>query len=359
MGRLGISIYFNQKLEDNIAYINKAGALGYKRIFTCLISGTENSSYIEEIKEITKTAKKNNMEVIADVTPNIFKLINASHQNLKPFKELGIDGIRLDEGFGGQKEAFMTINNFNFKIELNACDNTSYVNTILDYQANKNNLYACFNFYPQKGTAISYKYFEECAKKYKNLGLTTAAFVTSQQKDAKGPWPLKEGLPTLETHRYLPIDFQARHLYAINLIDDIIISNSFATTKELISLLNLKEGTVQFKPIINSDLIEVEKEILYDHHHFVRGDMSEYSIRSTFPRITYEDVSIPPKNTSSLKKGDIVILNDLYNRYKGELHIILQDQENEGNKNLIGKINDYEHILLDYLVSWKVFSFIK
>lgn len=358
MGKLGISIYFNQKLEDNINYIKQAGKLGYKRIFTCLISGVENKDFIEEIKEITKAAKTYNMEVIADVTPQVFEIVKATYQNLLPFRELGIDGIRLDEGFGGQKEAFMTLNNFDFKIELNACDNTSYVNTILDYQANKNNLYACFNFYPQKTTGISQKYFDECAVKYNSLGLTTAAFVTSQQKDAVGPWPLKEGLPTLELHRDLPIDFQARHFYATNLIDDIIISNSYATQEELESLKDLKPGTVQFKPIFN-DLLDVEKEIIYNHHHFVRGDMSEYSLRSTFPRITYKDMPVPPRNTVDLKVGDIVILNDLYGRYKGELHIITKDQKNDGNKNVVGKINDYEHILLQYLVSWKVFSFIK
>ncbi len=358
MGKLGISIYFNQNLEDNINYINTAGSLGYKRIFTCLIS-QQDDSFIQDIKEISKVAKKYNMEIIADVTPYIFEKLNASYQNLKPFKDLGIDGIRLDEGFGGQKEAFMTINDFELKIELNACDNTHYINTILDYQANKNNLYSCFNFYPQKTTGISYKYFKECATKYKSLGINTAAFVTSLEKNAKGPWPLNDNLPTLESHRYLPIDFQARHFYASNLVNDIIISNAFASKEELESLIKLNEGMVQFKPILNNDLLDIEKEIIFNHHHFVRGDMSEFSIRSTFPRITYKDISVPPKNTNELYKGDIVILNDLFGRYKGELHIILQDQENDGNKNVVGKLHDYEHTLLEFLVSWKVFSFIK
>ena len=44
-----------------------------------------------------------------------------------------------------------------------------------------------------------------------------------------------EGLPTLEDHRDLPIEVQAKHLLMTGLIDDIIISNAYAT-KELYAL---------------------------------------------------------------------------------------------------------------------------
>ena len=44
MARLGISIYPEHSTEEqDIAYMRKAGKLGYKRIFTCLLSIGEKS----------------------------------------------------------------------------------------------------------------------------------------------------------------------------------------------------------------------------------------------------------------------------------------------------------------------------
>lgn len=45
--------------------------------------------------------------------------------------------------------------------------------------------------------------------------------------------------------------------------------------------------------------------------------------------------------------------------YKGELQIVLKDMENDGRRNVIGHIPKNEHILLDYIDSWKSFGFIQ
>ena len=67
--------------------------------------------------------------------------------------------------------------------------------------------------------------------------------------------------------------------------------------------------------------------------------------RSTMPRVTYAKESVPPKNTRDLKRGDVVIVNDEYSRYKGELHIVLKDMPNDGRKNVIGHIPvSYTHL---------------
>ncbi len=77
------------------------------------------------------------------------------------------------------------------------------------------------------------------------------------------------------------------------------------------------------------------------------------------PRITFKDASIPPRNTRDLKRGDIVIVNDNYDRYKGELHVILKDMPNDGKKNVVGHLPEQEMILLEYLDPWKTFGFMK
>ena len=62
-------------------------------------------------------------------------------------------------------------------------------------------------------------------------------------------------------------------------------------------------------------------------------------------------------STRDLKQGDVVILNDGYLKYKGELHIVTKDMPNDGRKNVIGHLPEYEHVLLDYIEPWKVFAF--
>ena len=103
----------------------------------------------------------------------------------------------------------------------------------------------------------------------------------------------------------------------------------------------------------------MEKEILFNYPHFVRGDMSEYMARSTMPRITYKNSDIPPHDTRDLKRGDIIIVNNAYGRYKGELHIVLKDMPNDGNKNVIGTLSSQEQRLLDYIEPWITFAFIE
>ncbi|MCB7106320.1 MupG family TIM beta-alpha barrel fold protein, partial [Eubacterium callanderi] len=68
------------------------------------------------------------------------------------------------------------------------------------------NIITCHNFYPQRYSGISYEHFEKCSQDIKDLNIKVAAFVSSQEEGTYGPWPVNEGLCTLEIHRDLPID---------------------------------------------------------------------------------------------------------------------------------------------------------
>ncbi len=85
--------------------------------------------------------------------------------------------------------------------------------------------------------------------------------------------------------------------------------------------------------------------------------MPEYMARSTMSRIAYADADIPVGNVADLKRGDVVVLNNEYGHYKGELHIILQDMPNNGAKNIVGRIPEYELAMLEYVVPNAKFAF--
>ena len=350
MARLGISIYPEHSTEEqDIAYMRKAGKLGYKRIFTCLLSIGEKSreEIIGQFCRLADEAHACGMEIIPDVSPAVFSRLGISFEDLSVFREMHVDGIRLDEGFDGMKESLMTYNPQGLKVELNASTKLVYVENIMDHHPDREKLITCHNFYPQAYTGLSLKHFNRCNDKMKSLGLRVAAFVSSNAPGAYGPWPLNEGLCTLEMHRGLPLDFQVRHMFATGMIDDV-----------LIACAAVNPSILTFGIELEKELTDTERQILdYEPKHVVRGDMSEYMIRSTCPRVTFADQSIPAANTRDLKQGDVVILNDGYLKYKGELHIVTKDMPNDGRKNVIGHLPEYEHVLLDYIEPWKVFAF--
>lgn len=361
MARLGISIYpEHSNVEEDIAYIKKAGSLGFKRIFTCLLSvdGKSREAVIEEFRMRADAAHEAGMEIIPDVSPAVFSKLGISYEDLSVFSEMHVDGFRLDEGFDGIKESKMTYNPHGLKVELNASTQLAYVANVMDFHPDKAKLITCHNFYPQRYTGLSIAHFNRCNEAMKALDLNVAAFVSSENPAAYGPWPVNEGLCTLEMHRERPADFQVRHLFATGMVDDVLIANAYATDEELAACAAVNPSILTFGIEMEKELTPVEAAILdYEEMHVVRGDLSEYMIRSTWPRVTFASESIPAANTRDLKRGDVVILNDGYPKYKGELHIVLQDMPNDGRKNVIGHLPAYEHILLDYTEPWKVFAF--
>ncbi|MDR5585943.1 DUF871 domain-containing protein [Clostridium aquiflavi] len=356
---LGISVYPNHAdINEIVKYIHLAGKYGFKRIFTCLISVADKNTedVISDFKTMLCAAKEENMEVIADLDPSVFKSLGASIYDLKVFKDIGLDGIRLDLGFSGLEEFIMSFNEYGLKIELNMSNGTKYIDNILSYKSNIDNLYGCHNFYPHKYTGLSLEHFIKCSKQFKELGLRTAAFVNS--KEAKyGPWPVSEGLCTLEMHRNLPIDVQAKHFLATGLIDDVIIANSFASEQELKILSEINKEKLMLNIEFDETATELDKKIVLEEFHYNRGDVSEYMIRSTQSRVKYKDKRFPAVNTPNIKRGDLLIDSDLYTRYAGELQVALKDMKNSGKTNVVGKVVDEEVFLLNYIEPWTSFCF--
>lgn len=357
MKTLGISIYPQNGTMDEIKkYINTAAKYGFKRIFTCLISHEDRSidEIINEFKEVADLANKLNMMIIADVEPQVFKKLGITYKDLSFFKKLGLHGIRLDIGFTGLEESIMSYNDHEFKIEFNMSNGTKFIDNIISYKANSENLLGCHNFYPHRYTGLSYEHFIKCSKGFKNLGIRSAAFINSSSAKF-GPWPISEGLCTLESHRDLPIDIQCKHLFVTGVIDDVIIANMFASEEELKDLSKINKDILELKVNLVEDIPKIEKKIVLEEFHFNRGDVSEYMIRSTQSRVKYRGCDFPTFNTPKIRRGDILIESNLYSRYAGELQIALKDMDNSGKTNIVGRIVDDEIFLLDYLEPWSKF----
>lgn len=360
MRKLGISLYAEKSsIEDMKAYIDKAHQAGFSRIFSCLLSVNES---VEKIKSdfamINQYAHEKGFEIFVDVSPKVFDALGISYQDLTFFKDIGADGIRLDAGFSGLEESLMTFNPQGLKIEMNMSNDTHYIDTIMDYYPNRYQLVGCHNFYPHRYSGLSLDYFIKCTQNFKKYGLTTAAFVSTNQNNAFGPWPTKEGLPTLEMHRELPLDVQIKHMIALDIIDDIIISNCYPSDEELKKISHMRLDLVTFDVRLIKELPEIERKIVLEELHFNRGDYNENMIRSTQSRVKYKEHEFKVFHAPEyIYPGDIIIESSEYGHYAGELQIAKTRMKNSGKSNVVGHIVEKELFLLDYIKPWQKFAF--
>ncbi|MDS0526336.1 MupG family TIM beta-alpha barrel fold protein [Clostridium sp. SHJSY1] len=360
MRKLGISIYpIHNSIEEIKNYIDLAGKYNFKRVFTCLLSvDGDREKIMQEFREIIEYANNYGMEVIADISPKVFEELKISYQDLSEFKKIGLYGIRLDEGFSGNEEAIMTFNKENLKIEFNMSNGTKYIDNIMSYKPNAENILGCHNFYPHRYTGLGYDHFIKTSKQYKELGVRTAAFVTSNT-GKYGPWPVSEGLCTLEMHREMNIVSQVKHLWATDLIDDVIVANCFASETELKELSEIDPYCITLKCELNNNIPEIERKIVLEEFHFNRGDVSDYVIRSTQSRVKYKGHDFKVFNPVDIKKGDIIIDSSLYEHYAGEMQIARLDMKNSGKTNVVGNIINDEVFLLNYIEPWQKFKLIE
>lgn len=359
MRKLGISVYpEHASKEACYEYMKLAGKYGFQRVFTCLLSVKESKeTIVKEFTEFCSVAHENGLTVSVDTNPEVFERLGATPFDLSVFAQMGVDIIRLDGHFGEFEDVEITKNPYHIMIEYNASC-TMGLDVMLLRGANKNNMCLCSNFYPQKNTGMGLERYRELAKRYEPLGLHTAAFVTSQEEHTHGPWEVYEGLPTLEIHRKLPIDVQARHLIALGDSDDIFIGNAFACEDELKALSELNLNKIMMKVDLAEGVSEVEKEIIECGYHASRDDSNELIVRSSMPRVLFKDRQIVPRKNDKkvFQKGDVVIVNDHLKHYAGELMIVLTQIDATEEYNYAGHLREEEQLILDCVKPTHSFS---
>lgn len=361
MGKLGVSIYPERStFEKDKAYLDLAHKYGFKRVFTSLLQiEDDKEKVLADFKKVVDYANSLDMEVMVDINPGLFKQLEISYDDLSFFHEMGADGVRLDIGFTGAEEARMTRNPYNIKIEINMSAGTSYVDNIMSYSPNTNNLLGSHNFYPHRYSGLGYEHFVNCSEKFRKYNLNTMAFVNSHDATF-GPWPTQDGLCSLEDHRDLEIATQVKHLLLTGLIDDILVGNAYASEAELKAMAEAFNAPFPtLKVVVEDEITEDERICLFDNLHSYRGDRSDYMLRSTMTRVYYKDKPFPAHTTRDIVRGDVLIDNVGYGQYKGETQIALKEMKNDGRVNVVGHISEDELFLLGFLKPWSSFKLVE
>lgn len=356
---LGLAIYPAKAEEQKIIdYLEMATKYQYEWIFTSMLAVHEQSEDNEKLKRIFKRAKELGYQLQVDVSPKVFTALEIDPSDLSYFADLGVNAIRLDEAFNGQIESVMTYNPYGIEIIINASSDIHYLDLILDYQANTQNITACHNFYPQAFTGLADDFFVATSQRIKSKGIKTAAFINGPSGKICSSYE-KEGACTLESHRHKSVVSQVRELKYGNLIDDIYFSTMFISEEELkqVRAIYYEEAMITLDIEAQCSLTTLEQAIINEFHVY-RGDISQYMIRSTQSRIKYQNEAMPVHNAQAeLKRGDVVILNDNYDNYAKELHVVLSDFKPNNHKyNLVAQISAEQLRLLTLIKPWGKFK---
>ena len=351
----GFSVYFglDNKKEENINLLNDAHRLGFKRVFTSLHIPEANYDILKsEIKEFLELARKYDMDIISDISPNTFKFLDLEDMDLKGLKYMGIKTIRIDFGYDEESIAKISNNAYGIKIQLNASTITEdFLEKLDKYNTNYNNIDALHNFYPRIGTGISEECMIQKNKLLKKRKIKIGAFVQSNHKKRS---PLKDGLPTLEDHRGVDVREAANHLFAIG-NDDVFIGDSLPSKKELEELSSLKSDAVELR--INLHIKDEVCERLLKETYKSRADEARDAIRASESRLILNGDIIKQLNTVDKEYGDITIDNEHYARYMGELQILKTNQKSDSRINKVASIIQDDFYLLKYIRNQKKFYF--
>lgn len=386
MIQLGVSLYPEQETIQEIEdYLKLAKQYGFTKVFTSLFSVEgSNEDIIRYFKGLTEVAHKYDMEVYGDCNARFFMQVGASPDDLSVFKEIGIDVLRLDLMFNDERDVKIVNNKEGLGVQLNA-SLVPAVKHIIELGGDKKRIIGSYNFYPLRNTGAGSEDVYETNQFFKNEGMKTQIFITSTEKGTHGPWPVSDGLPTIEMHRDMPIGLQVRHMVALG-ADELIIGNAFASGKELEEVADtLKQiyvygedkpfyfpgirdqipiGDIERVPLTIEtvdDLSDPEKDLLFV---FNKHNVSEYThtiIRSRWGRFDFRFTPIVPRpcDKEYFEAGDVVILNDNVEHYKGEVHIVVKPIRNDRTLNYAGRIKAEEMFLLDYLKYQVNFGFIE
>ena len=391
MAVLGVSVYPDIRPLDEIAdYLHLASSYGYTRVFTRMFSveGTPEE-VLAYFRDLDGVAHECGMEISLDINPECMARLGATPADLSVFAEIKADILRMDGAYGEDDNVTMLKNPYGMKIEYNASSlRPDAIAALVARGVDKDRILACHNFYPQRYTGFRWDKFREVNDRLTALDLRIGAFVASQAPGTHGVWDAICGLPTVEQLRDYPADLQARILAAAG-TTDVFFGNAYASEAELAavaealapvqphfvnervekallasdwldtSALVASQRKVRVEPLF--DLTPVEREILFDFFpHLDMGDSSEWIWRTRIPRMFYQDQEIKPRRypEAQFQRGDVVIVNDNYKHYAGEVQVVLEPIVNDGTRNLVGRIDREEMTMFDVVGDYDLVVFL-
>lgn len=387
MIRLGVSLYPEQeKLEEIDRYLEVAAKCGFEVVFTSLFSvpGTPEE-VIGYFKNFSAIAHKHGLVISGDCNSEFFDRVGATVEDLAVFHEMGIDVLRMDFSFQDERDAILINNKEGIKVEMSTAFRPA-VELAIANGADPKRMTLCHNFYPQRYTAPSLETINAINDYWAGQDMPVAIFISSREEGTHGPWPVSDGLPTIEEHRNLPIEAQLKHVIALKNVTEARIGNAYASEAELMAIKEVMDKAyihaeapagvpdsmltflplgdvtrIPFKLHMDPGVTDAEREAVFEFPVHSDMDCQNYMLRSRSTRFLARGKEYAPRSCEKkvFTRGDVLVVNDNCRHYAGEVQIVLKDIENDGQRNYIGSIDPTEIMILDHMGNGDIFTFVE
>lgn len=331
---LGISVYFK---DYDASYLKEAARLGTEYVFTSLQLQEDDASTIKDkLLMIQEDCLQNHLKLIVDISPETKKILGV--YDYEELKQFGVEVVRLDYGFEDIQDIVKLSKSYQIILNASTLD-VEFLETLRQTGIDMSTITAMHNFYPQRYTALGNKEFIEKNKWIKEYGLRVMAFVCG---DDTYRYPFYEGLPTLEEHRGVNPYIAMLQMIEEYYVDDVIVGDSKAKLSSLTRMSKLYQKIITIPVSMEASYLALLKDL-----YTIRKDSSEQLVRLTVPRIRGNEAYHCIKRIA----GSIVLLNDRYQRYSGEVQIMKKELPFDNRCNVIGYIHPEYIGLLPYMHS--------
>ncbi len=318
-------------------------------VFTSLhIPEEASKEYVSQADTMLIWLKEHRFKLIVDVSKRTLDLFGVDSV-IKLVEKYQIDVLRID--FGYELEEIIKLGK---KVPIAFNASTTSKEEVETLVAHKLNLIAIHNFYPRAYTGLSERQFIKMNENFKQSKIQTVAFIANKDFP-RGP--MFEGLPTLESHRYMNPYVSFLMMNQVKYNCDVAVLSDLMMNQEDVERINL----YLTKNIISivCELSE-ENQDLYNKVISVRLDSPEYVLRIAESRAyaTYgKDVA--PYNCITRDVGVITIDNRNFKRYSGEIQIIVEKLPQDDRVNIIGTVSKMMIPCLKLIVPGQKMVFVK
>ncbi|SFC49712.1 hypothetical protein SAMN04488102_10861 [Alkalibacterium subtropicum] len=311
-------------------------------VFTSLHMNEEvNDDYVKNVEEMCEWLHENGFWLMADVSP--LTLERFEEDSLASLaRRLHLNNLRIDFGFDLKE----------LKREEMDVSFTYNASTLLNQESEEAEAFYMHNFYPRPETGLDELFFTSLNKRIRENSGQTLAFISGDE-EKRGP--LYEGLPTLETHRYLSPYAQCVDLLKRYGIDKVFLGDIKMSDFDLDLIMKfLEDGLIRLPVKLTEEQVS-----LYNERFTVRVDSPATLIRVQESRqYAQTGKRVEPDQTDERLKGSVTMDNERYKRYSGEVQVTKADYPEDERVNVVGRIDKKYHLLLDNLHNGDRFMFV-
>ena len=332
--KLGFSLYGFHSLEHNQRLIRQFSQAGFQFVFMSL--NLEAKQEALSLQRLIADCHTHQLEVLADINATTYQ-----QYGLEGLQALGLQALRLDDGFSLSDVQRLAPH---FRLVLNGStldfDFVQAIQSLPEAQQ----LVACHNYYPKPYTGLGIEAVRRLNQQWRALDIPTIAFISGEVRRL----PLYEGLPTVEAHRQARPLLAALDLLVEGQTDWVCIGDTDVSPGSLADLNALAQGIIPIRAQL--------PEYLYGQSWTNRLDASDYVIRAIESRARLQR-QIFESRAIERSTGDVVIANQDFGRYAGELEICLRSLPADTRQDVVGQVVTDDLALLPYLRAPYAFCF--